>query len=116
MSWMTPPACGSGRDMVAPPVGVVAEDFVDVVTLLLHADQSQSEVGGQVANQVEALLAVDPQLQQMAGRANLSAGRGQGMTEPVPGATLGRLVHFDDQPSGGPGELRGRRGAQQPAG
>src|SRR4051794_31804854 len=109
MSWMTPPVGSSGCDMVAPPAGGAAKDLVDVVTLLLHADQPQPQVGGQIPNQVEAVLAVDLQFQQVAGRADPSAGRGQGVTQPVSGAALRRLAYLDDQHPGRPGEVRGCR-------
>src|SRR5919106_5820671 len=122
MSWMTPalppergavaagPAYGAPSECAGIDL-LLSEDLRDVVAPLLQADQAQPEPPHRVADEVVGLLASDPDQHHVTVRAGLQADLVQGRREAV--VVVG---HLDRQQLAGPGELRGRRRPQQPAG
>ena len=122
MSRMTPPAGSPARYYVVPWPAASSRKTSSTGRRWGSADDDRTEGAGEAGNQARSSAGGrSAARRQPPGSVwTWALGRGEGITELLRAATLflggRRQGPFDHQLPGGLGELRGRRGAQQPAG
>src|SRR5680860_284486 len=114
MSWMAAegavaPEDSDGLDTAGTPF---PEDVLDAVVPLLHPDQAEPEVDGEVADHVARGLVADLDLEHATvGRPDAESRVDQGLREQPVG--VGPTLHLDQQVAGLVQEVRRGRGAEQ---